>query len=532
MAPTSDPARRPPPAHTGPPESAEPDGAAPGPIPARTPTRTDPPPADAPPADASADADASAGVPGAAVSAGAGFPRAAELPAGEPEGPRAAAGLADAVHVSARQILALALPALGALVAEPLFVLADSAIVGHLGPAQLAGLGTAGAALSTLVNVCVFLAYGTTAQVSRLMGAGRRRAALARGVDGMYLAAGLGVLLGVIGAVAAGPIVRVLGVTAEAAPYAETYLRVSSAGLPGMLLVLAATGLLRGLHDMRTPLVVAAVAAVANTVLNWLLVYPAGWGIAGSATGTALVQTGMAVVYVLTARRACRAEQITPRPQWQALRASLSANAALLTRTVGLRIYLLASVWAAGSLGTVALAAHTIAANLWSTLALALDALAIAAQALVGHELGAGRTGQVRAVVARMNRWGLGFGVITGVGLLALSPVLAGAFTGDPAVRHALIPALVIAALFQPAAGVVFVLDGVLIGAGDATYLAWASLACTALFLGAVALVLGFGWGLAGLWCAIGMFTVTRLVFLWIRSRGTAWMRVGAPEQV
>ncbi|WP_211244096.1 MATE family efflux transporter [Actinospica robiniae] len=450
------------------------------------------------------------------------------IPAQEAESPAAAAALRDASHVSARQILALALPALGALVAEPLFVLADSAIVGHLGPAQLAGLGTAGAALSTLVNVCVFLAYGTTAQVSRLMGAGRRREALARGIDGMYLAAGLGAVLGVIGALAAGPIVRLLGATDQAAPYAETYLRISSAGLPGMLLVLAATGLLRGLHDMRTPLIVAGVAAVANTALNWLLVYPVGWGIAGSAAGTALVQSGMALAYVRTARRAARAEQLPLRPELGALRASLSANAALLTRTVGLRVYLLAGVWAAGSLGTVALAAHTIAANLWSTLALALDALAIAAQALVGHELGAGRTGQVRAVVARMNRWGLGFGAVTGIGLLALSPVLAGAFTGDPAVRHALIPALVLAAAFQPVAGVVFVLDGVLIGAGDATYLAWASLACTAVFLGALALVLGAGWGLTGLWGAIGLFTLVRLAFLWVRARGTRWLRVGA----
>lgn len=453
------------------------------------------------------------------------------IAADEAESPAATAALRDAPHVTARQILALALPALGALVAEPLFVLADSAIVGHLGPAQLAGLGTAGAALSTLVNVCVFLAYGTTAQVSRLMGAGRRREALARGIDGMYLAAGLGLVLGVAGALAAGPIVRLLGATAQATPYAETYLRVSSAGLPGMLLVLAATGLLRGLHDMRTPLLVAGVAAVANTALNYLLVYPAGWGIAGSAAGTALTQTGMAVAYVLTARRAARAERIALRPEFGALRASLSANAALLTRTVGLRIYLLAGVWAAGSLGTAALAAHTIAANLWSTLALALDALAIAAQALVGHELGAGRTGQVRAVVARMNRWGLGFGAITGILLLALSPVLAGAFTGDPAVHRALVPALVVAAIFQPAAGVVFVLDGVLIGAGDATYLAWASLACTAVFLGAIALVLGAGWGLTGLWGAIGLFTLARLAFLWVRARGTRWLRVGTSGQ-
>lgn len=441
---------------------------------------------------------------------------------------RAEAAVEDAARVGARGILALAVPALGALIAEPLFVLADSAIVGHLGPAQLAGLGTAGAALNTLVNVCVFLAYGTTAQVSRLIGAGRRREALARGVDGMYLAAGLGLLLAVLGLACADPIVRWLGAGAQAEPFAATYLRVSALGLPGMLMVLAATGLLRGLHDMRTPLLVAVVAAVANTLANWVLVYPCGLGIAGSAAGTASVQTAMAAVYVYTVRRACRAQGVTMRPDPRALRASLSANFALLARTIGLRVYLLAAVWGAGRLGTVALAAHTIAANLWSTLALALDALAIAAQALVGHELGAGRTDRVRAVVARMERWGLGFGVITGIVLAALSPLLPLAFTSDAAVRDALVPVLLVAAVFQPAAGVVFVLDGVLIGAGDAGYLAWASLACTAVFLGALAVVLTAGWGLVGLWGAIGLFTLARLAFLGVRVRGAAWMRVGA----
>jgi putative MATE family efflux protein len=438
-----------------------------------------------------------------------------------------AAGELDAGHVTGRQILALAVPALGALLAEPLFVLADSAIVGHLGPGQLAGLGTAGSALNTLVNVCIFLAYSTTAQVSRLIGAGRRREGLARGMDGMYLAAGLGVLLAVIGVLGADPIVRWLGAGAQAAPYASTYLRISALGLPGMLLVLAATGLLRGLHDMRTPLLVAGAAALINTLANWILVYPCGFGIAGSAAGTAGVQTAMGALYAYLVVKACRAQGVAPRFNARAVRASLSANFALLARTIGLRIYLLAAIWGAGRLGTTALAAHTIAMNLWGTLALALDALAIAAQALVGHELGAGRTEQVRKVVARMNRWGLGFGVITGIGLAALSPVLALVFTSDRAIGHALIPVLLVAALFQPAAGVVFVLDGVLIGAGDTVYLAWASLACTAVFLACLAAVLAAGWGLTWLWVAVGLFTLARLGCLWVRAEGTRWMRVG-----
>jgi Na+-driven multidrug efflux pump len=221
-------------------------------------------------------------------------------------------------------------------------------------------------------------------------------------------------LLAVVGVLSADPIVRWLGAGAQAAPYAATYLRVSSLGLPGMLLVLAATGLLRGLHDMRTPLVVAA---------------------------------AMAVAYAYIVVSACRAEGITPWPDARAIRASLSANFALLVRTIGLRVYWLAAVWAAGRLGTDALAANTIAANLWITLALALDALAIAAQALVGHELGAGRIGQTRRVVAQMNWWGLWFGVVTGVGLAALSPVLAGAFTSDQAVARVLMPVAIVAAV-------------------------------------------------------------------------------------
>lgn len=434
----------------------------------------------------------------------------------------------DAPHITGRTILALAIPALGALLAEPLFVLADSAIVGHLGPAQLAGLGTAGAALNTLVNVCIFLAYSTTAQVSRLIGAGRRKEGLARGIDGLYLAAGLGLLLAIVGVLGADPIVRWLGAGSQAAPYAATYLRISSLGLPGMLLVLAATGLLRGLHDMRTPLVIAVTAAVLNTLVNWILVYPCGFGIAGSAAGTASVQTAMAVAYAYIVVKACRAEGITPRPNPRAIRASLSANFALLLRTIGLRVYLLAAVWAAGRLGTDALAANTIASNLWFMLALALDALAIAAQALVGHELGAGRREATRRVVVQMNRWGLGFGVVTGLALAALSPVLAGAFTSDQAVANVLMPVLLVAAVFQPAAGVVFVLDGVLIGAGDAVFLAWASLACTAVFLGLLAILFAAHGDLTWLWIAVGVFTLARLACLWVRARGTAWMRVGA----
>lgn len=431
-------------------------------------------------------------------------------------------------RVGARAILGLAVPALGALIAQPLFVLADCAIVGHLGAAQLAGLGTAGAGLNTLVNVCVFLAYGTTAQVARSLGAGDRRGALARGVDGLYLAAGIGLVLAALGAGLAAPIARMLGATPAAMPYAVAYLRASALGLPAMLTVLAAAGVLRGLRDTRSPLVVAGCAALVNALANWVLVYPAGLGVAGCALGTVLVQGAMAGAYLLVVVRAARAAGVALRPDAGAIRASLGASGALFLRTVALRVYLLTAVWAAGSFGTAALAAHTIAANVWSFLALALDALAIAAQSLVGFELGAGRGGAARAVVRRLVRWGAGFGLVTGAGLWAARPALVPLFTADAAVRAALAPVLAVAALVQPVAGAVFVLDGVLIGAGDAVFLAWASFACTGVFLAGLALVLARGGGLTGLWVAVAGFTVARWAALAWRARSGAWLRVGA----
>ena len=218
------------------------------------------------------------------------------------------------------------MPAFGALVAEPLFLLADSAIVGHLGTPQLAGLGVAGALLATSVSVCVFLAYGTTAAVARRVGAGDLRAAIAQGVDGVWLALGLGCLLAAALAAAAGPLVDAFGTSAAATPYALTYLRVSALGLPAMLSVLAATGVLRGLQDTVTPLVVATLGAVANIVLNLVLVYPAGLGIAGSALGTVLAQTGMAAAFLTVVVRGARREHASLRPDLPGIRAAGSCR--------------------------------------------------------------------------------------------------------------------------------------------------------------------------------------------------------------
>ena len=430
-----------------------------------------------------------------------------------------------------REILRLALPAFGALVAEPLFLLADSAIVGHLGTPQLAALGLAGTVLLTLVNLCVFLAYATTAAVARQLGAGRPQAALQYGIDGLWLALLLGVVLVVIGLPLAPTLVDALGASPTVAPHAETYLRISLLGVPPMLLVLAATGALRGLQDTRTPLVVAAVAAAVNVLLNLALVYGAGLGIAGSAWGTVLTQLGAAGAYVALVARASRGIGISLRPSRAGLRAAANAGAALFVRTLTLRAALLVLTYVAARQGDVALAAHQVAFAVWTLLALALDAIAIAAQAIVGRALGAADLVGTREATRRMLGWGVVAGALLGLLVLALRPAYVPLFTPDPAVRAQLAAVLVVAALLQPLNGVVFVLDGVLIGAGDAAFLAGAGVLVLLAFLPLAALVVVTGSGLVALWgWALGGLMLARAVVLLWRERGDAWLRPG-PER-
>jgi putative MATE family efflux protein len=432
-----------------------------------------------------------------------------------------------------RQVLALAVPALGALVAEPLFVLVDSAVVGHLGTPELAGLALASTVLVTVVGLCVFLAYATTAAVARHLGAGDRVAALRLGIDGMWLAAGLGALLALALGVAAPWAVEALGADGAVAGHAVTYLRWSAPGLPGMLLVLAATGALRGLLDTRTPLVVAASGAVANAVLNVTLVYGAGMGIAGSGLGTALTQLGMAAVLVVVVVRGARAAGARLSPAAAGILGQARAGAPLLVRTVSLRLAILLTVWVATGLGPVVLAGHQVVSAVWGLTAFALDALAIAAQALVGHALGARDVGRVRAVLRRTVTWGVAAGAVLGVLIAVASPLLARPFTSDPAVRDAVVAGLVVAAIALPLAGWVFVLDGVLIGAGDGRYLAWAGLLTLAAYVPCALAVRAWApdgaAGLAWLWAAFaGGFMLARAVTLTVRARGDTWLVVGA----
>ncbi|MFI6848671.1 MATE family efflux transporter [Kitasatospora sp. NBC_00085] len=427
-----------------------------------------------------------------------------------------------------REILALAVPAFGALVAEPLFLMADSAIVGHLGTSQLAGVGVASAALTTATGVFVFLAYATTAAVARRIGAGDRRAAVQQGIDGIWLALALSAGVVVLTLLLAPWVADVLGASATAAPYAVTYLRISALGIPAILMVMAATGVLRGLQDTRTPLLVAIAGFAANVALNAGLVYGAGLGVAGSAWGTVLAQTGMAAAYLVVVVRGARLERASLRPDTAGIRACARAGGPLMVRTLSLRAILMIATAVAAGLGDDEIAAHQIAMTVFLFIAFALDAIAIAGQAIIGRYLGAEDAPGAKAATRRMIEWGVGSGLVLGLLVVAARPLYVPLFTPDPAVQAQLNTVLLLLALCQPVAGLVFVLDGVLMGAGDGTYLAWAMLATLAVFAPVAFAVPASGAGLAGLWWAMNLFMLVRGGFLAWRARGGKWLVTGA----
>ncbi|WP_123371945.1 MATE family efflux transporter [Cellulomonas sp. PhB150] len=441
--------------------------------------------------------------------------------------PRARSSVVD------RQILALAVPALGALVAEPLFVLVDSAVVGHLGTAPLAGLALASTILVSAVGLCVFLAYATTAAVSRRLGAGDRAGAMQMGVDGMWLALGVGALLAAALWVGAGWLVGALGAHDEVARQAVIYLHWSAPGLPGMLVVLAATGALRGLQDTRTPLGVAAGGAVVNALLNIALVYGLDLGIAGSGAGTAATQLAMGAVLAVVVARGARDAGARLTPHARGIAANARAGGPLLVRTLSLRAAILVTVWVATGLGAVTLAGHQVVNAVWGLAAFALDALAIAAQALVGHALGSGDVARTRAVLRRTLQWGVAGGAALGLVVGGTAWTYVRLFSPDDDVRAAAIAALVVAAVTMPMAGWVFVLDGVLIGAGDGRFLAWAGVLTFVVYLPAALAVRAWApdgtAGLVWLWVAFaGVFMAARAVTTGWRARGGTWMVTGA----
>ena len=430
---------------------------------------------------------------------------------------------------SAREILRLAGPALPVLAAEPLYLLVDTAVVGRLGAVPLAGLAVAAVLFAQVTSQLNFLSYGTTARTSRMYGSGRRADAVAEGVQATWLALAVGAVLVVVGQLVVRPVADALGNGGAIAEGAVSWLRVALIGAPLLLVTLAGNGWMRGVQDTARPLryVLAgnAVSAVACVVLvHGIGAFP-GLGLVGSAWANVLGQCVGAGLFLGALARESRGSW---RPRPAALRAQLTMGRDLVARSLAFQACFLSAAAVATRFGAPVAAAHQIVLQLWSFMALVLDAIAIAAQSLVGAALGAGDAGRARALAARVTRYGLVLGVGFGVLFAALSGVLPPVFTPDAAVLAAVPIAWWFFAALQPVAGVVFAIDGVLLGAGDAAFLrTWTLLAAVVGFLPLIWASLAFGWGLAGIWSGLAAFMLVRLVAVLLRVRGGRWAVTG-----
>jgi putative MATE family efflux protein len=423
-----------------------------------------------------------------------------------------------------REIVRLALPALGALAAEPLYVLADTAIVGHLGRPQIAALGLAGTVLAGAFTIFNFLTYGTTAVVARASGAGRDEDAARLAAQALWVSLGIGIALLAGCEIVAAPLLRGLGGHGQSGQYALTYFRIGAIGLPAALVTLAGQGYLRGVSNLRRPLEIVVVANAVNLVLELLFVYGFHWGIAGSAAGTAIAQAGMGVAFVV---ELLRPHAPSRRPSWREMKPMVRVGRQIFVRTAALYASFLVAASVLARMGDAEIGAHQIAYELFLFIALILDAVAIAGQVIVGRMLGAGDADGAHAAATRMIWWSVAIGAVFAAILAPLSHALPAAFTNDPRVLHQAAMLWPFLAVMQPLGGAVFALDGILIGAGDTRYLMWSMLAASAVFIALASLALALGWGVIGVWAALDVLIAARLALLWPRFERKKWAVVG-----
>ncbi|HJU48966.1 MAG TPA: MATE family efflux transporter [Gaiellaceae bacterium] len=423
-----------------------------------------------------------------------------------------------------REIFRLAVPALGALAAEPLYILVDTAIVGHLGRSQLAALGVAATALSALA-MFNFLQYGTTAQVARATGAGEDATAARLGAQALWLSLAFGILLAALVAGLAEPITSLVGAEGQTADYATTYLRIVALGIPSAFLAIGGQGFLRGVADLRTPLLIVIAVNAVNVVLEVLFVYGFDWGIEGSAWGTAIAQSGMGVAMAWAILRRVGRNRAAPRPALA--RRLLSVGKYIFARTVALMGSFLLAGAVVARFGDAPLAAYQIAFQLWIFLALVLDAVAIAGQIIVGRELGADSPARAYAASRRMIWLSLATGAMFTVALLALRDVIPRAFTSDAEVLEQCALLWPIFALMQPLNGAVFALDGILIGASDGPFIAASMLVAFVCSAAVLLVVLEQDWGVRGVWAGLVVLIGVRLVTMAARFRRRRWLVTG-----
>lgn len=427
---------------------------------------------------------------------------------------------------SPRRIAALALPALVVLAAEPLYVLVDTAVVGHLGRVPLAALAVGGTVMTLTAWLGTVVAYGTTGRSARRFGSGDRGAAVAEGVQASWLALAVGVLVALAMQLGGGVLARTLvGGSGDVAGAAAQWLRIAALGAPGLLLAAAGNGWLRGIQDTRRPLLFVLAPNLLSALLCPLLVYPAGLGLAGSAMANAAAQTLSGGLFAAALVR----ERVSLRPRPGLIRQQLVLSRDLLIRGVAFQASFLSATAVAARFGAAAVGAHQIALQLWFFTALLLDALAIAAQSLIGAALGAGDAAGARALARRIALVGGACGVAFAVLIAAGAGVVPSWFSSDPQVREQAMVAWPWFVALQPIGGVVFALDGVLIGAGDVRYLRNLTIvAALGGFLPAIWLAYGLDLGLGGIWAGLTLFVVLRLAVLLLRLRSGGWAVVGA----
>jgi putative MATE family efflux protein len=428
-----------------------------------------------------------------------------------------------------RTILRLAVPALATLAVEPMYVLVDTAIVGHLGTGPLGGLALAAGVLNIAFLVCNFLAYGTTARVAFLVGAGDRRAADHVAAQGLWLSAFLGLAAAALVGGLARPAATLLGGSGEVLENAVTYLRISAIGTPFVLVALVGNGYLRGVQDTRTPLVIAVAANLLNLIVEIVFVYGLDLGVAGSAWGTVIAQTVAASVFLAILSRRLRESGASLRVDREELTRLVRVGRHLFIRTAALLATLTLATSVAARMDAPTLAGHQIALQIETFLALVVDGLAIAGQTLTGSALGAGDRIEARLMGRRLVQLGLRAGMALAGVVVATSWLLPHAFTADGAVVSRASAALVLVGVLQVPAAVVFVLDGVLLGASDSRFQQWANVLALVAFLPFVVLLLLWPTpGIVGIWAGLMVWMLARLVANLTRFAGSHWERSAA----
>ncbi|TFV54990.1 MATE family efflux transporter [Mycobacterium sp. PS03-16] len=439
---------------------------------------------------------------------------------GEPETPTAPA--------TSRRIAALALPALGVLAAEPIYLLFDLAVIGRLGALSLAGLAIGALIMGVLTAQLTFLSYGTTARAARFYGAGDRAAAVREGVQATWLALGVGTVIVVAVQIFAVPLVSALAAGGDIAEAALPWIRIASLAVPAILMAAAGNGWMRGVQDTVRPMRYVVFGFAVSAVLCPLLVY--GWlgaprlGLPGSAVANIVGQWLAAALFGW----ALLTEKVRLRPQPAVLRAQLVMGRDLVLRTVAFQACFVSAGAVAARFGAAAVAAHQVVLQLWNFLALVLDSLAIAAQSLVGAALGAGHLTHAKSVAWRVTLFSTVAAGALSLVFAAGASVLPAVFTDDRTVLDEIgVPWWFLVGQL-PVAGVVFALDGVLLGAGDAKFMRNATLLSALIgFLPLIWLSLAFGWGLLGIWAGLSTFMVLRLLFVGWRTLSGRWLVPG-----